>query len=231
MLGYAETREDLGTPAGPSVLATGDMAERLENGYFRITGRTSRFVKLFGLRIGLDEVETQLRAEGLRAHVCGNDERLVIFVRDDPDTEALRSRIAERYALPPGPWPSPRSIRCRCCRRARSIIASCPGAPRRCDGTTLPARHAGPAHAGPAHVRTRPRPKLPGDGRRQSGLSGDADASPRSAGPGSRRLGDPDASRDPERWRPRARKTGPARRRPSRPCMPIFWRASRPSWR
>ena len=102
MLGYAETRADLGTPAGPSVLATGDMAERLENGYFRITGRTSWFVKLFGLRIGLDEVETQLRAEGLRIHVCGSDERLVVFARDDPDTEALRSRIAERYALPPG---------------------------------------------------------------------------------------------------------------------------------
>ena len=102
MLGYAESRNDLDAPAGPPVLATGDMAERLENGYFRITGRTSRFVKLFGLRIGLDEVETQLRAEGLRVHACGNDQRLVIFARDDPDTEDLRARVAERYALPPG---------------------------------------------------------------------------------------------------------------------------------
>lgn len=71
MLGYAVTRPDLAAPAGPAVLHTGDMAERLENGFFRLTGRASRFIKLFGLRIGLDEVENQLRSEGNRVYVGG----------------------------------------------------------------------------------------------------------------------------------------------------------------
>ncbi|MFM9827790.1 MAG: AMP-binding protein [Sphingomonas sp.] len=100
MLGYAVTRSDLGAPAGPKVLHTGDIAERLENGYFRITGRASRFIKLFGLRIGLDEVETQLRAEGRRVYVTGSDLQLVVFVQDDADLALLRDSVARRYHLP-----------------------------------------------------------------------------------------------------------------------------------
>ena len=100
MLGYAITRADLGAPAGPAVLHTGDMAERLENGYFRITGRTSRFIKLFGLRIGLDEVETQLRTEGNRVYVTGSDARLVVFIQDATDPQPLRAFISKLYHLP-----------------------------------------------------------------------------------------------------------------------------------
>lgn len=100
MLGYALSRADLDQPAGPSRLKTGDIAERLENGYFRITGRTSRFIKLFGLRISLDEVEGRLRAEGHRAYASGSDEKLVVFLVDDADPAALRAQIARDYQWP-----------------------------------------------------------------------------------------------------------------------------------
>jgi hypothetical protein len=100
MLGYAVTRADLDNPAGPPVLHTGDVAERLENGYYRITGRNSRFVKLFGLRISLDEIETTLRTEGQRAYVSGTDERLVVFLPEGGDAPALRAQLAQRYHLP-----------------------------------------------------------------------------------------------------------------------------------
>jgi acyl-CoA synthetase (AMP-forming)/AMP-acid ligase II len=100
MQGYASTRADLAAPAGPPVLKTGDIAERLENGYFRVTGRTSRFIKLFGLRISLDEVENGLRSQGRRAYVSGSDERLVVFLLDAEDPPALRTQIARRYQWP-----------------------------------------------------------------------------------------------------------------------------------
>jgi acyl-CoA synthetase (AMP-forming)/AMP-acid ligase II len=100
MLGYALTRADLGNPRGPSVLRTGDIAERLENGYFRITGRTSRFIKLFGLRISLDEVESGLRAQGHRAYASGSDEKLVVFLLDGQEPAALRTEITRRYQWP-----------------------------------------------------------------------------------------------------------------------------------
>lgn len=100
MLGYALEREDLAAPSGPSVLKTGDIAERLENGFYRITGRASRFVKLFGLRIGLDDVETRLRSDGLRAYVCGDDKRLVVFMHDQTPPQDLAQKIATWYKLP-----------------------------------------------------------------------------------------------------------------------------------
>lgn len=100
MLGYALSRTDLDQPAGPSRLKTGDIAERLENGYFRITGRTSRFIKLFGLRISLDEVEGRLRAQGRRAYASGSDEKLVVFLVDDTDPAALRAQLARDYQWP-----------------------------------------------------------------------------------------------------------------------------------
>ncbi|WP_415182560.1 AMP-binding protein [Phaeovulum sp.] len=100
MLGYAVTRADLGAPAGPCVLHTGDLAERLENGYFRITGRASRFIKIFGLRISLDEVETQLRAEGNRVYVTGSDAQLAVFVQDATNLGQLQDHISALYHLP-----------------------------------------------------------------------------------------------------------------------------------
>lgn len=100
MLGYALARSDLDNPSGPPVLKTGDIAQRLENGYFQITGRSSRFIKLFGLRISLDEVENGLRAQGHRAYVSGSDERLVVFLAGAGDRGALRTQIARRYEWP-----------------------------------------------------------------------------------------------------------------------------------
>jgi acyl-CoA synthetase (AMP-forming)/AMP-acid ligase II len=100
MLGYASARAELDNPAGPPVLETGDIAERLENGYFRITGRKSRFIKLFGLRISLDEVENGLRAQGHRSYASGSDEKLVVFLMDGGDPAALRTQIAGRYQWP-----------------------------------------------------------------------------------------------------------------------------------
>ncbi|HTV24403.1 MAG TPA: AMP-binding protein [Polyangiaceae bacterium] len=100
MLGYALTRADLAEPAGPPRLKTGDIAERLENGYFRITGRTSRFIKLFGLRISLDEIEARLRAQGHRVYASGSDEKLVVFLTGGGPPEALRAQIARDYQWP-----------------------------------------------------------------------------------------------------------------------------------
>lgn len=100
MLGYAAERGELGAVAGPGSLKTGDMAERLENGYFRITGRASRFIKLLGLRISLDEVERELRESGVSAYVSGSDKCLAVFVLDGSSIAPLRSKIAQQYGVP-----------------------------------------------------------------------------------------------------------------------------------
>lgn len=103
MMGYALSRVDLALPAGSDILRTGDIAVRESSGFFRITGRASRFVKLFGLRVGLDEIETQLRRDSHRVYVSGDDRGVVVFLQD-ASTEALvliAKELVTRYDLPP----------------------------------------------------------------------------------------------------------------------------------
>lgn len=82
MLGYATTRQDLALgDKQHGVLRTGDVARQDEEGFFYITGRLKRFIKLAGNRIGLDEVEQQLQHQlGLPAMTSGRDERLVVWL-------------------------------------------------------------------------------------------------------------------------------------------------------
>jgi len=101
MLGYADDRQDLAAPAGPPELHTGDLAEMLENGYYRIVGRLKRFIKLFGLRVSLDEAEDFLRREGITAWCAGKDEHLVVFLTETERAEHAKELLIERYRLTP----------------------------------------------------------------------------------------------------------------------------------
>lgn len=57
-LGYAEKIEDLSTgDERNGRLETGDMAKMDEEGYYTIVGRKKRFLKIFGNRVNLDEIE------------------------------------------------------------------------------------------------------------------------------------------------------------------------------
>lgn len=59
--GYANGPKDLANFEQPDVLHTGDLAEQDNDGFYYITGRMKRIVKLFGTRINLDEIEQLLK--------------------------------------------------------------------------------------------------------------------------------------------------------------------------
>ena len=83
MMGYAERTEDLALDETPAQLHTGDIASRTRDGLFYIVGRTTRFVKLFGLRVNLDDLETQLQVSLPGARCAGDDQRIVIAVLEE----------------------------------------------------------------------------------------------------------------------------------------------------
>lgn len=86
MLGYATTSRDLALGRTIDCLHTGDLARRRADGLYEIIGRRSRFLKLFGLRVDLDQLEHSLRADGIEALCAGDDARLVVAVtRSTPD--------------------------------------------------------------------------------------------------------------------------------------------------
>lgn len=101
MMGYAETRADLARGAELTELRTGDVAAFTSSGHLRIAGRLSRFVKLNGLRISLDDVEEFLEQAGHKAACVGDDQRLTVFAEGKADRRAIRMLIGVRHKIQP----------------------------------------------------------------------------------------------------------------------------------
>ncbi|WP_281644738.1 AMP-binding protein [Bacteroides zoogleoformans] len=100
-LGYATCREDLEKgDENNGVMYTGDLARRDTDGCYFIVGRLKRFLKIYGLRIGLDEVENLITSEYKVDCYCkGNDERLIVLVTDSLLVEILPHFIEEKIHL------------------------------------------------------------------------------------------------------------------------------------
>lgn len=103
MLGYAESREDLAR--GDDLngkLRTGDLARQDGDGFFYITGRLKRFLKLFGKRFNLDEAEQILQARCGKPVACiGRDDQMIVVVESENDLAAkLATIVSEIFSLP-----------------------------------------------------------------------------------------------------------------------------------
>ncbi|MDT7742127.1 MAG: hypothetical protein QOE59_1205, partial [Actinomycetota bacterium] len=84
MLGYAHSPADLALGRTVTDLRTGDLGLMRPDGVLQVTGRRSRFVKPYGVRVDLDATESLLAGQGLVAAVTGDDTRLV-FAVEEPD--------------------------------------------------------------------------------------------------------------------------------------------------
>ena len=63
-MGYAESYFDLQKgDENDGLLHTGDLGMRDEDGFYYITGRLNRFLKMYGNRINLDEIEDILNKQ------------------------------------------------------------------------------------------------------------------------------------------------------------------------
>jgi len=101
MLGYAETPDELSDEdALNGALPTGDLARQDTDGFFYITGRLKRFIKIHGNRIGLDEIERRLQDTGILAYATGRDDMLMIALLDQQiNVDVLASRLTKEYKL------------------------------------------------------------------------------------------------------------------------------------
>lgn len=100
-LGYATCQEDLMRgDENHGVMHTGDLAHRDADGCYFIVGRMKRFLKIFGLRIGLDEVENLIKSEfKIDCYCKGNDEKLIVLVTDGSVMNKLPAFIEEKTRL------------------------------------------------------------------------------------------------------------------------------------
>jgi acyl-CoA synthetase (AMP-forming)/AMP-acid ligase II len=105
MLGYASCPADLSRGDDQrGVLATGDLGERDDDGFFRITGRLARFAKLFGKRVNLATIESDVEnlVERRAAALDGGD-RIRVFVEGGGDeaSHVVRAYLSAMLGVPP----------------------------------------------------------------------------------------------------------------------------------
>ncbi|NDW20650.1 AMP-binding protein [Alteromonas hispanica] len=103
MLGYASCARDLSLNERVSELRTGDIAEQLPNGLFRIVGRLSRMIKIQGQRLQLDDIEVILCKFNVPLCCYGMDDLLIIgYVGGDNDlAEQITHYLRESLAIHP----------------------------------------------------------------------------------------------------------------------------------
>ncbi|MGB5446030.1 MAG: AMP-binding protein, partial [Psychromonas sp.] len=102
MLGYAENALDLQKgDHQKGLLATGDIGYFDETGFFYITGRTKRFIKLYGIRISLDEIDNWLTQNNIKAVSAGKDDSLTICHESASQKLAneTRKKIAKTFKI------------------------------------------------------------------------------------------------------------------------------------
>lgn len=100
-MGYARKREDLllGDERN-GFMRTGDLAYRDEDGCYYIVGRMGRFLKLFGMRIGLDECEQIIKSKYPIECACvGTDEKMSVYLTDDKYVSAVKEVLVEKTKL------------------------------------------------------------------------------------------------------------------------------------
>ena len=82
------------------VYETGDIARRDEDGFYYIVGRKKRFLKLFGLRVSLDQSEKIIKDSlGVECACTGDDNQMLIFITQKGMKEEVKNLIAEKTGL------------------------------------------------------------------------------------------------------------------------------------
>ena len=99
-MGYAECIEDLAKgDENHGVLHTGDVARFDKDGYFYITGRMKRFVKVWGNRCNLDATEQLVKSITTSCACVGVDDKITIYVTQEGLDETIKTFLVEKTGL------------------------------------------------------------------------------------------------------------------------------------
>lgn len=100
MLGYAEHKVDLALgDENKGILNTGDIALFDEEEFYFIVGRIKRFIKIFGNRINLDELEHLLLGKGIQAACTGKDNSLLVYITKPEYSVLVKEYLSKKLGI------------------------------------------------------------------------------------------------------------------------------------
>jgi acyl-coenzyme A synthetase/AMP-(fatty) acid ligase len=100
-MGYGTSVEDL-TKGDEfcGVYETGDLAQKDADGFFYIVGRKKRFLKLFGLRVSLDQSEKIISEYfGIECACTGDDNQMLIYITQEGLKDDVKQLISQKTGL------------------------------------------------------------------------------------------------------------------------------------
>ena len=99
-LGYAECLLDLRIgDENKGMLQTGDIARRDSDGFYYITGRLKRFIKIYGNRVSLDHSEQIVKTITPNCACVGKDDKMVVYVSDASLCKEVRDLLSNKTGL------------------------------------------------------------------------------------------------------------------------------------
>ena len=100
-MGYAQSMDDLALgDVFNGLYRTGDVARRDKDGYYYIVGRMSRFLKMLGYRVSLDQCENLIREKFQMDCACGGtDEKMKIFITAADRGNDVKKFISEKTGI------------------------------------------------------------------------------------------------------------------------------------
>ncbi len=99
-MGYARDCYDLvKNDLNMGILKTGDMAKVDSDGYYYITGRKKRFLKIFGNRVSLDQIEQKINEAGYDCACAGTDDYMKIYTTEKSHVLKIQNYIGKYFEI------------------------------------------------------------------------------------------------------------------------------------
>ena len=102
-MGYSNNLNDLSKgDVNNGIFKTGDYAYKDKNDYYFITGRKDRYIKIYGMRVNLDEFEDIITKYGVE-NICTQKkhDKILIYVKNFNKNEQLKKYLIKLTKLPP----------------------------------------------------------------------------------------------------------------------------------
>jgi len=100
-LGYAFCRDDLAKgDENNNILKTGDIGYVDEEGFATIVGRKKRFVKVFGMSVNLDALESIVKSIAAESVVIGEDDNVKALVTASVPLNEIKDKVMSQVTFP-----------------------------------------------------------------------------------------------------------------------------------